>query len=75
MPRRKRVGRSRVKELLENSRRRGEVISMMTMSMSGLGGPAESILNEVVSQLNARVDFLEEAVARLAGLMRRGRKR
>jgi len=69
------VGRSRVKELLENSRRRGEVISMMTMSMSGLGGPAESILNEVVSQLNARVDFLEEAVARLAGLMRRGRKR
>jgi len=75
VPRRKRVGRSRVKELLENSRRRGEVISMMTMSMSGLGGPAESILNEVVSQLNARVDFLEEAVARLAGLMRRGRKR
>ena len=75
MPGRKKVGRSRVKELLENSRRRGEVISMMTMSMSGLGGPAESILNEVVSQLNARVDFLEEAVARLAGLMRRGRKR
>ena len=63
---------------LEESKKKGEVITTMTISMTNMGDPVDSILNEMISLLNSRVDFLEGALWDLVNMhykCRRARKR
>ena len=65
-------------EQLKESSTKGEVIERMTISMTGMGDPADSILNEMISLLNSRVNFLEGALWDLVNMhykCRRARKR
>ena len=62
---------------LKESDSRGEVVDRMTMSMTCVGDPADSILNETISVLNKRVDFIAYALQDLINMhykCRRSRK-